>query len=57
MYAINFMLSPHEFHPTKIKLKDKNIQAIISATEIDSEAHLSYKDTENGKISIEFDKS
>ena len=57
MSAINFMLSPDEFHPTKIKLKGKNIRVIISAIEIDSEAHLFYKDTENGKNSIEFDKS
>ena len=55
MSAINFMLSPDEFHPTKIKLKGKDIQVIIPATEIDGEAHLFYKDTVNGKISMKFD--
>ena len=38
MSAINFMLSPDEFHPTKIKLKGKDIQVIIPATEIDGES-------------------
>ena len=55
MSAINFMLSPDEFHPTKIKLKGKDIQVIIPATEIDGEAYLFYKDTVNGKISMKFD--
>jgi len=55
MSAINFMLSPDEFHPTKIKLKCKDVQVIIPATEIDGEAHLFYKDTLNGKISMKFD--
>jgi hypothetical protein len=55
MSAINFMLSPDEFHPTKIKLKGKDIQVIIPATEIDGEAHLFYKDTVNGRISMKFD--
>ena len=55
MSAINFMLSPDEFHPTKIKLKGKNIQVIIPATEINGNAYLFYKDTINGKISMKFD--
>jgi hypothetical protein len=55
MSAINFMLSPGEFHPTKIKLKGKDIQVIIPATEIDGEAHLFYKGIVNGKISMKFD--
>ena len=55
MSAINFMLSPDEFHPTKIKLKGKDIQVIVPATEIDGEAHLFYKETVNGKISMKFD--
>lgn len=55
MSAINFMLSPNEFHPTKIKLKGKNIQVIIPATEIDGEAHLFYKGTVNEKINMKFD--
>ena len=37
------------------KLKGKDIQVIIPATEIDGEAHLFYKDTVNGKISMKFD--
>jgi len=49
------MLSPDRFHPTKIKLKGKNIQVIIPATEIDGEAHLFHKDTIDGKISMKFD--
>ena len=49
------MLSPDEFHPTKIKLKGKDIHVIIPATEIDGEAHLFYKDTVNGKLSMKFD--
>ena len=54
MSAINFMLSPDEFHPTKIKLKGKDIQVIIPATEIDGESHLFYEGVINGKISIKF---
>jgi hypothetical protein len=55
MSAINFMLSPDEFHPTKIKLKGKDIHVIIPATEIDGKAYLFYKDTVIGKISMKFD--
>ena len=55
MSAINFMLSPSEFHPTKIKLKGKDIKVIVPATEIDGKAHLLYNDTVNGKISMKFD--
>jgi len=54
MSAINFMLSPDEFHPTKIKLKGKDIQVIIPATEIDGESHLFYEGVINGKISMKF---
>ena len=54
MSAINFMLSPDEFHPTKIKLKGKDIQVIIPATEIDGESHLFYEGAINGKISMKF---
>ena len=39
MSAINFMLSPDEFHPTKIKLRGKNVQVIIPATEIDGKSY------------------
>ena len=38
-----------------MKLKGKDVQVIIPATEIDGEAHLFYKDTVNGKISMKFD--
>jgi hypothetical protein len=55
MSAINYILSPDKFHPTKIKLKGKDIQVIVPATEIDGEAHLFYKNTVNGKISMKFD--
>ena len=54
MSAINFMLSPDEFHPTKIKLNGKDIQVIIPATEIDGESHLFYEGVINGKISMKF---
>ena len=38
-----------------MKLKGKDVQVIIPATEIDGEAHLFYKDTLDGKISMKFD--
>ena len=44
MSAINFMLSPDEFHPTKIKLKGKDVQVLVPATEIDGKAHLFYEE-------------
>jgi len=55
MSAINFMLSPDEFHPTKIKLKGKDIQVLIPATEIDGKAYLFYEGIVNGRISMKFE--
>ncbi|MDB4017184.1 hypothetical protein N9493_04080 [Amylibacter sp.] len=55
MSAINFMLSPDEFHPTKIKLKGKDVQVLIPATEIDGKAYLFYEGTVNGRISMKFE--
>jgi hypothetical protein len=55
MSAINFMLSPDEFHPTKIKLKGKNVQVLIPATEIDGKAYLFYEGIVNGRISMKFE--
>ncbi|EAU52242.1 hypothetical protein OM2255_08811 [alpha proteobacterium HTCC2255] len=55
MSAINFMLSPDEFHPTKIKLKGKDVQVLIPATEIDGKAYLFYEGVINGRISMKFE--
>ena len=55
MSAINFMLSPDEFHPTKIKLKGKDVQVLVPATEIDGKAHLFYEGVVNGRISMKFE--
>ena len=55
MSAINFMLSPDEFHPTKIKLKGKNVQILVPATEIDGKAYLFYEGVVNGRISMKFE--
>ena len=55
MTAINFMLSPDEFHPTKIKLKGKDVQVLIPATEIDGKAYLFYEGVINRKISMKFE--
>ena len=54
MSAINFMLSPDEFHPTKIKLKGKDVQVLVPTTEIDGKAYLFYEGVVNGKISMKF---
>ena len=54
MSAINFMLSPDEFHPTKIKLRGKNVQVIIPATEIDGKSYLLYRGIVDGRISMKF---
>ena len=55
MSAINFMLSPDEFHPTKIKLKGKDVQVLIPATEIDGKAYLFYEGVIDGRISMKFE--
>ena len=55
MSAINFMLSPDEFHPTKIKLKGKDVQVLVPATEIDGKAYLFYEGVVNGRISMKFE--
>jgi hypothetical protein len=55
MSAINFMLSPDEFHPTKIKLKGKDVQVLIPATEIDGKSYLFYEGVINEKISMKFE--
>ncbi|MDC1411961.1 hypothetical protein N8370_04455 [Amylibacter sp.] len=55
MLAINFMLSPDEFHPTKIKLKGKDVQVLVPATEIDGKAYLFYEGVVNGRISMKFE--
>jgi len=55
MSAINFMLSPDEFHPTKIKLKGKDVQVLVPATEIDGKAHLFYEGVVNGRTSMKFE--
>ena len=55
MSAINFMLSPDEFHPTKIKLRGKNVQVIVPATEIDGKSYLLYRGIVDGRISMKFE--
>jgi hypothetical protein len=55
MSAINFILSPDEFHTTKIKLKGKDVQVLIPATEIDDKAYLFYEGIVNGRISLKFE--
>lgn len=55
MSAINFILSPDEFHPTKIKLKGKDVQVLVPATEIDGKAYLFYEGIVNGRISMKFE--
>ena len=55
MSAINFILPPDEFHPTKIKLKGKDVQVLVPATEIDGKAHLFYEGVVNGRISMKFE--
>jgi hypothetical protein len=55
MSAINFMLSPDAFHPTKIKLKGKDVQVLVPATEIDGKAYLFYEGGVNGRISMKFE--
>ena len=55
MSAINFMLSPDEFHPTKIKLKGKDVQVLVPATEIDGKAYLFYEGVVDGRISMKFE--
>jgi len=55
MSAINFMLSPDEFHPTKIKLKGKDVRVLAPATEIDGKAYLFYEGDLNGRITMKFE--
>ena len=55
MLAINFMLSPDEFHPTKIKLKGSDVQVIAPATEINGDAYLLYKGAVDGRVSMKFE--
>ena len=55
MSAINFMLSPDEFHPTKIKLRGKNVHVIVPSTEIDGKSYLLYRGIVDGRISMKFE--
>ena len=55
MSAINFMLSPDEFHPTKIKLKGKDVQVIAPAAEINGKSYLLYNGAVDGRISMKFE--
>lgn len=54
MQAINFMLSPDEFHPTKFKLKGKSIQVVAPAVEINGESYLLYSQEIDGRVSLSF---
>ncbi len=49
------MLSPDEFHPTKIKLRGKNVQVIVPATEIDGKSYLLYRGVVDERISMKFE--
>ena len=49
------MLSPDEFHPTKIKLKGSDVRVIDSATEINGDAYLLYKGAVDGRVSMKFE--
>jgi len=55
MQAINFMLAPDEFHPTKIKLKGKDIRVIAPATEVNGQAYLLYNEVMDGRVSMKFE--
>ena len=49
------MLSPDEFHPTKIKLKGSDVQVIAPASEINGDAYLLYKGAVDGQVSMKFE--
>ena len=55
MQAINFMLAPDAFHPTRIRLRgDDQFEIIAPGAQVDGSYHLMWRGTSKDKLTLRF---
>lgn len=54
MEAVNFMLSPEEYHPTQFRLTGESVEVIAPAAQVDGTAYYVFQGTVDRRLTMNF---